>query len=206
MKDKNITYGDVERIVGYQGIWKLQPAQATDPKVMESVIARVIRAKIVADIARAKGFDKKADIKEELEMISNDLLAQEFLRTEILEKVEITDADVKSYYEANKENFRVPAMVKARHILISQNIPGKTPEEASQKAREKAEEAMKRVQAGEDFAKVATEMSDDTGTKASGGDLGFFPKGKMVKEFEDAAFLLNKGEVSDPVRTVFGFH
>ncbi|NTU43843.1 MAG: hypothetical protein HGA78_12505 [Nitrospirales bacterium] len=206
LKDKTITLADVERIVNYQGIWKLKAPEAADYSVREAILNRVVRAKVISDIARAKGFDKRQDIKEEMAMIANDLLAQEYLRAEIIDKVELTDADVRKYYDDNINNFKIPQMIKARHILISQNIPGKTPEEASEKAKAKAEEVLQRIKAGEDFAKVASEISDDTATKVNGGDLGIFPKGKMVKEFEEPAFSLKKGELSGIVKTMYGFH
>ncbi len=203
MKDKNITLSDVDRIASYKGVWM---KEIKDPKEKAAVVSRVVTAKVIADIARAKGFDKRPDVAEELEMQGNGLLAAEFLRNEVIDKVEVTDADVKKYYDEHPESFRVPEMIKARHILISMTVPGKTPEETVQKANERAAEALKRIRAGEDFAKVASEVSDDVPTKANGGDLGFFGKGKMVKEFEDVAFSLKKGQVSEVVKTVFGLH
>jgi parvulin-like peptidyl-prolyl isomerase len=78
--------------------------------------------------------------------------------------------------------------------------------EALATAEAKARAAFERLQAGEDFAKVAAELSDDAGSKADGGDLGFFRRGQMVKAFEDAAFSLSAGELGEPVRSDFGFH
>ena len=78
--------------------------------------------------------------------------------------------------------------------------------EEQKQARKKAEGILARIQAGEDFATLATEFSEDTGTKQKGDDLGFFQRGRMVPEFEKAAFSLEPGKVSDIVQSNFGFH
>jgi len=93
--------------------------------------------------------------------------------------------------------------VRASHILIKPDSPAKTSEAA---AKELAEDLLERIKKGEDFAKLAAEYSDDPGSKIKGGDLGFFSTGMMVKEFEDAAFALKPGEVSELVKTQFGYH
>ena len=73
-------------------------------------------------------------------------------------------------------------------------------------AKKKAEGILKRVKSGEDFAKLAAEVSDDPGSKQKGGELGFFPRGRMVKSFEEAAFALKPGEVSGVIQTQYGYH
>jgi parvulin-like peptidyl-prolyl isomerase len=94
--------------------------------------------------------------------------------------------------------------VRARHILIQ--VAPDAPPEAVAAAEEKARAALGRLRAGEDFAAVAADTSDDAGSKAAGGDLGFFRRGQMVKAFEDAAFALPPGELGEPLRSDFGFH
>lgn len=94
--------------------------------------------------------------------------------------------------------------VRARHILIS--VPQDAAPEDDQIALAKAISITQQLQGGADFAALAAEFSDDTSNAASGGDLGFFGKGQMVQEFEDAAFSLAVDEISDPVRTQFGYH
>jgi peptidyl-prolyl cis-trans isomerase D len=111
---------------------------------------------------------------------------------------------VRKAYDERRSEFEQPERVRARHLLI--RIPEEAGPEAVEKARVRAEEARKRIQEGADFADVALEVSDDQGSKQQGGDLGFFPRGRMVKPFEDAAFSLEVGQLSDVVRTVHGFH
>ena len=95
-------------------------------------------------------------------------------------------------------------MVKARHILI--RVAPESSQEDKKKAWRKQKDILKRIQGGEEFEKLANEFSDDQGTKSKGGDLGFFPRGRMVKTFEDAVFALKPGEVSNVVETQFGYH
>ncbi len=107
--------------------------------------------------------------------------------------IEITDEDVKTYFEENKESFATPEQVEASHILVE--------DEAT------AKEVIDKLNAGEDFATLAKEYSTDKSNAEDGGALGFFARGEMVPEFEDAAFAMNVGEVSkEPVKTEFGYH
>jgi peptidyl-prolyl cis-trans isomerase C len=123
-------------------------------------------------------------------------------------KVNITDEDAKKYYADNPARFEEPEMVRASHILLTTTDP-KTNTELSedQKAikRKLMEELLKRARAGEDFAKLAKEYSEDPGSKDKGGEYKF-PRGQMVAEFEAAAFALNTNQVSDIVTTRFGYH
>jgi peptidyl-prolyl cis-trans isomerase D len=119
-------------------------------------------------------------------------------------QIQITDERLAQYYEDHKEEFRQDEQVRARHILFKVAQQAAAAEEA--KVRAEAEAALQRIQAGEDFAEVARQTSQDPASAQQGGDLGFFARGAMVKSFEDVAFALRPGEVSDPVRTEFGYH
>ncbi|HEY1493285.1 MAG TPA: peptidyl-prolyl cis-trans isomerase [Candidatus Solibacter sp.] len=116
----------------------------------------------------------------------------------------ITDADLQRVYDQNKEAFRTPERVKARHILLkTQGKPAS--EEAAIKA--KGESLLKQIKAGGDFAKLAKENSEDPGSAANGGDLGdWITHGQMVPEFDKAIFALKPGETSDLVKTQYGYH
>jgi peptidyl-prolyl cis-trans isomerase D len=119
-------------------------------------------------------------------------------------KVTVSPAELKEYYQMDAEQFAEPKKVKARHILLKL---GKTdsPEKVAA-VQKRAEELLQKIKKGEDFAKLAEKNSEDTGSAAKGGDLGYFKKGDMVKPFEDTAFALKPGEVSSPVKSTFGFH
>ena len=112
--------------------------------------------------------------------------------------------DIRNAYEARKSEFDQPEQVRARHILFRLEESANEADEA--KARERLTAAQKRLSEGADFADLALELSDDPGSQGQGGDLGFFARGAMVKPFEEVAFSLEPGVVSEPVRSPFGFH
>jgi foldase protein PrsA len=107
-------------------------------------------------------------------------------------KIEITDEEIKTYFEENKESFNTPEQVEASHILVED-------EATATKVKEK-------IDAGQDFAQLAKEYSIDASNAENGGELGYFSKGTMVEEFEKAAFSMNKGDISDPIKTEYGYH
>jgi len=119
------------------------------------------------------------------------------------DKVDISQEEIKTYHETNIDDFVIQKQVRARHILIKVT-PDADPEKVGE-ARKRAEEILARVKKGEDFASLAEQYSEGP-TAKKGGDLGYFTRGRMVKEFEDAAFSLQPGELSPVVRTQFGFH
>ena len=117
----------------------------------------------------------------------------------------VNDADAEAYYTEHRGEFERPQRLKASHVLV--RVPPTGGSEAENKSKAKIEEAIRRAKTGEDFGKIAKELSEDTATAPQGGDLGFVGKGEMVPQFEEAVFALKKGEVSpQPVRTPFGYH
>jgi peptidyl-prolyl cis-trans isomerase D len=115
-----------------------------------------------------------------------------------------SDEQVRTYYDAHvADRFTDVEEIHARHILIKPSAPT---DEAKAKARTDAEDLLKQIRAGADFAALAKERSADTPSAAKGGDLDFFPRGRMVPTFDAAAFALQPGQVSDVVETPFGFH
>ena len=131
------------------------------------------------------------------------LSAQKWVETRVLANVSVDDAAVSSFYAENSAEFTLPEQVHARHIL--RQLDAGSSDAERQAARELLEDIRRRVEAGEDFATLAREHSED-GSAPRGGDLGFFGPGMMVKPFERAAFALSPGEMSDIVETHFGLH
>jgi peptidyl-prolyl cis-trans isomerase D len=120
-------------------------------------------------------------------------------------KKPVPDADVEKYYSEHTREFESPHQARVSHILV--RVPDTGGSAGEDKAKAKAADAIRRVKAGEAFAKVAKEVSEDPGTAANGGDLGFVSRGELLPEFETAAFALKRGEITpEPVRTSFGFH
>ncbi|MBL8222095.1 MAG: peptidylprolyl isomerase, partial [Bryobacterales bacterium] len=117
--------------------------------------------------------------------------------------IQTNEGSLRSYYEANKDQFRTPERAKVRHILIKTMEKPKDQEEALKK---KAEDLLKQVKGGADFAELAKKNSEDTVSAAKGGDLDWVARGQTVKPFEDAAFALQPKQISDIVKSEFGFH
>ena len=128
--------------------------------------------------------------------------------TKMLAQTQVTQQDLASYYDQHRDEYRVPEQVNVRHILFKTPPPGpdgKVDQKAVDAARAKAEDVLKQVKAGGNFADLAKKYSEDTSAK-EGGALGWVGRGKTVAEFEKAAFALPKGGTSDLVKSSFGFH
>ena len=152
-------------------------------------------------VMEEKGIDEDF-MKEHLK---NTLTYSKYIQS-VLDEIEITEADIKSYYDANMSNF-VKDEVRARHILIStRNGNEKLSDSQKEEKLKFAQSILERAKSGEDFATLAKEFSEDPVSAVNGGDLGFFGKGVMVPEFEEAAFSLAIGEISNIIESDFGYH
>lgn len=165
-----------------------------------------LRLKLLSIEGMKNGLDKDPDVQRQLSLVKEQLIAQAQL-AKLDKSVVVPDADLKAAYDANKKDYE---QVHARHILIA--FKGSPAAQTGKKeltedeAKAKAQEIRKKIAAGAKFEDLAKTESDDIGSAANGGDLGNFNHGQMVPEFETAAFALKPGEVSDVVRTQFGYH
>ncbi len=132
------------------------------------------------------------------------LQQQRWMQSQIKDTDSVGDADARKFYDSNTEEFKNPETVKASHILFMVNKDDS--EEVVKQKEAAAKAALARAKKGEDFNKLAKELSEEPGAKESGGDLGFFSKDRMVPEFADAAFSQKPGDISGPVKTQFGWH
>jgi peptidyl-prolyl cis-trans isomerase D len=117
---------------------------------------------------------------------------------------QITDAEIQTYYKKNQDAYKVQDQVKVRHILIS--VPQGADSKTDAAAKAKAEDLLKQIKAGGNFAELAEKNSDDPGSKSQGGELGWLDRGKTVPEFDKTAFALAPGQTSDVIKTQFGYH
>ncbi len=164
-----------------------------------------------------KIMEEDAEFKKQMDNIGIDdafirkqqeqeLVLQNF-RADFDKNTKVTDEEMKKFYDENKETYYRDE-VKASHILISTVDEKGAPlsDKDKEAAKKKAEDILKKAKSGEEFSELAKENSQDPGSAAQGGDLGFFGKGKMVPEFEKAAFALKPGEISEIVESEFGYH
>jgi peptidyl-prolyl cis-trans isomerase D len=119
----------------------------------------------------------------------------------LLDQVKVADADVTAYYQGHQDEFKQDEQVRASHILLLVND-----KRSDEQARQQMEDLKRRIEKGEDFGAIARQVSEDPASKANGGDLGWFARGRMVKEFEDAAFSAPPGKLVGPIKTPFGYH
>ncbi|MEJ5166780.1 MAG: peptidylprolyl isomerase [Thermoanaerobaculia bacterium] len=162
-----------------------------------------------------KRFKEEKDYKDYLERekttekeikkdIEKELVINKYLEESIYKDLKpISDEEAKKFYDENPNYFIKPEQVRASHILVS--VPENGTEAQKKEARKKAEGILKDLKNGANFEEVAKQKSDCP-SKERGGDLGFFSKGRMVKPFEDAAFSLKPGVLSDIVETQYGYH
>lgn len=160
-----------------------------DAEQEQEFLEYLINRKLMALEAREKGYAEKTDVKIKYEWDFDDIVSHDFYKDNIEAKSKVTASDARDYYNKNKSDF---VEVKAQHILI--------------KNKDLAKSIYKKIIGGESFDDLAKKYSEDEVTKSSGGNLGYFTKGMMVKEFEDAAFALGKDQLSEPIKTIYGYH
>jgi peptidyl-prolyl cis-trans isomerase C len=141
--------------------------------------------------------------KDLSEITRKDIVISNFIEKTIAPTIKVSDDDVKNFYTENKDQLKEEPQVKASHILIG--VDSTASAEVKQKAKEKAEALLKEIKGGKDFAEAA-KANSTCPSKEQGGDLGYFGKGQMVPPFEQAAFALKVGEISNVVETQFGYH
>ena len=132
-----------------------------------------------------------------------------FDTAKLVTQTQVTQQDYQTYYDQHRDQYRVPEQVNVRHILIKSPLPGpdgKVDPKALDAARAKAQDVLKQVKSGGNFADLAKKYSEDPGSAKNGGSLGWIGKGRTVPEFEKAAFSLPKGATSDLVQSSYGFH
>jgi parvulin-like peptidyl-prolyl isomerase len=167
----------------------------------------LVRVLLLAEEGKRRKLNETQEYKTQADFQAANLLAGKTF-TQIGENLKVDDAEVRKYYDAHKTDYE---QVRARHILIRAAgspvplDPGKK-ELSEPEALAKAQELRKKITEGGDFAAIASEETDDSGSKSAGGELNFFKRGQMVPQFEEAAFALKVGEISEPVKTPFGYH
>jgi hypothetical protein len=202
--DEKITADQFEAFI--QALPEQYRAQARGP-MKRQVAQDLVRIKLLSAEARRRGLDKDKTTQNRIAFTVDNLLAGA-VYNDLLTKASLDDAALRKHYDENKKEWE---LASARHILVRfKGSPA--PLRAGQKelseeeALAKTQELRKRIVSGEDFAAVAKAESDDAGSGANGGDLGSNKRGATVPAFDQAMFTMPVGEVSEPIKTQFGYH
>jgi peptidyl-prolyl cis-trans isomerase C len=195
---------DLDRILASQPP-AVQKRFQDDPQQRAGLVREILTKKAVVAKAKKEGFDRKPEIKEQLSYVFDNYISQEYLVKVVTAGVTVPEEDLNKYYREHEKDFLLPEQIKVRHILIA-SLKEATPEE-KEKARTRAEAVLQRLNKGEDFAKLAGEVSEDQNSATKGGELAPIALGKTnSEEFEKAAFALKTGQTSGIVATSYGFH
>ncbi len=204
---KNVAFNErlLEQMIGRVAF--SQEAKAAGVAIADTLVEAMLKQFVqqfggeerVAGMLAEMGL-KRADVAKSFH---RDMVIRSYVQTKVEPSIVINEADSRAYYEQNQASFAPVDSVRARHIIFM--FRPDDPAEKREEQRKLITELRKRAKGGEDFAQLAQQFSQD-GAAQSGGDLGYFPRGVMVKPFEDAVFALKKGQISDVVETQFGFH
>ena len=164
--------------------------QFSNPEGRAKLIDELIMQELLYSEAIEKGYDKEEEFLTVFENMKSSLIKQ-YAMNKLLVNTSVSDEEVKKYYEKHKDMYSQPETARASHILVN--------------TEEEANDILKEIANGLSFEEAAQKYSNCP-SKAQGGDLGEFTRGRMVPEFEEAAFEMNVGEVSEPVKTQFGYH
>lgn len=187
--DKEISNLDVDSAI--KGLDPYQAQQFQTEEGRKYVLDDLVNQELLYMYAKDNKIDENEDFRKEMAEIEKNVLKQ-YVINQILTSVQLTDEEKQAFYEANKNNFSNPETVNAKHILVD--------------SEEKANEILAQIKAGDVTFEDAAKANSTCPSKDRGGDLGSFGRGQMVPEFDDAVFAMNVGEISEPVKTQFGYH
>jgi peptidyl-prolyl cis-trans isomerase C len=201
--DVDLTLGDLRMALRAvpEDVRKLLLAQ---PKKIREVMDSTYMTKVAATRAKQKGLDKKPEVEAQIRKFADNVLAEAEI-ADVQAKL-ITNANyeaaAKELYLAEQDRLKVPEAFVASHILLSAKA-----DETDTAVLERAKQLRQRIVAGKlDFKEAAKQFSTDKGSAVAGGSLGKFNRGRMVQPFEDALLKLKPGDISEPVKTRFGYH
>jgi len=190
VNSQDVTKTEVDRMWG--GLFPAGQApdlSAMQPEMREKILRGIMTERLLLDEALKQGVDKSPAVQKDLEEVRRKLIVKHFIDAKT---PEISDAELKSEYDKEVLRMKDQKEVRARHILVE--------------TEDQAKDAKKKIDGGKSFEEVAREYSKDPGSAKQGGDLGYFTKDKMVPAFANAAFAMKKGQVSNPVKSSFGWH
>ncbi len=183
-----VTEAEVQEMIGAL----MQRGQNyNNPQGIDIIVEQLIGKKLLLMDARKNLYEYNEEFKKNLQKVKEEMLTN-FALQKAIEKANVTDEEVKAYYDENKESFKKGESVQASHILVD--------------TEEKANELLEKITKGEVSFEDAARDNSSCPSSQNGGSLGEFTKGQMVPEFDEAVFSMEVGEVKGPVKTQFGFH
>ena len=185
---KALTDNDIKKMYGNMPESQKQQLNS-DPEIRNRILENMIVEELFVMEAEKSGISKDKEFVATVDRLRRQALAQRYLQKSIQPK--ITDANMKAFFDKNKNRYSQDE-VKASHVLL--------------KTEAEAKEVYTKAKAGEDFEVLAKKYSKDPSAAQNMGDLGFFTRSRMVPQFADAAFAMKPGEISEPVKTPFGYH
>ena len=183
---------------------QMQVMLNSNPELKKELIKRWVEINLLAQEAISSELDKDPLVKIKINEMKNRILVESLIAKRINTQAVIPQDEVSSYYEQHESEFEQGEQVHAQHILI--RVDENNSEEDQIKAQETMGMIEEKLKKGESFSDLAQQYSEDPGSRATGGNLGYFGRGQMVKEFEEAAFATAVGETSKPIQTSFGWH
>lgn len=186
---KEITQEDFDKFM--ERVPENQRAYFTGPEAQQFYLDQLIEMNLFAAWAKEQKMDESEEYKKSMEDVVRDTLARMAMK-KVFADIDATEDEMKAYYDANQDKFQKEAMVHAKHILVEDE--------------QKCAEILEEIQKGEKPFEDAAASYSTCPSSAQGGDLGEFGRGRMVKEFEDAAFATEPGNITGPVKTQFGYH
>lgn len=160
-------------------------------KRKKDFLQEVINDNLLYEEALKEGFQKDKEALKVIEEAKKKIIVARFLKSKVEDAIKITDEEIQEFYNANKASFMMPEKMRVSHILVP--------------TKAEADELLKKIQSGTPFEDVARAKSMDPSAQ-NGGDIGYFPKGQLIPEFESACASLKVGEIGGPVKTKLGYH
>ncbi|WP_319526479.1 peptidylprolyl isomerase [uncultured Desulfosarcina sp.] len=199
--DRTITRQEIDLRVSKMAQKRRRKPSDTE---IATLVDQLVEQTLFAEEARCLNLDKDPQVQMLIQETLDKMLANLYVYRHLLPGVQVSEAEVADYYKAHKSQWKQPETVHARHILL--RVDRQATASVVQTVEAKALEIRRRLAAGEDFAQLAKMLSEDTGTRNKGGDLGFFDRKGKAKPISDAAFSLKDGEIGQPVRSSVGYH
>ncbi|MGL5693017.1 MAG: peptidylprolyl isomerase [Peptostreptococcaceae bacterium] len=186
---KEITSFDVDAILG--GLDPYQAAHFNTEEGKKQLLDDLINQELLYIEAKESNLEQDAEFQTELARVQENMLKQ-YAMNKVLNSVTLTEEEKQAFYDANKDKFNKPSSASAKHILVD--------------TEEKANDLLNKITANEVTFEAAASEHSSCPSKDAGGDLGTFERGQMVPEFDEAVFTMEKGTVTGPVQTQFGYH